>query len=227
MLARIAALAVAVLSWSAVAWLLADSAGVLARGETATLRPPAPPVDPCALREPLPTANDSRCTFELGRPDGAPLVVDLDQRWSGNTLTQWLNVREPDRIDPVHFVFSQTAGVPQPTRILRLFPVRWAGGEEQLVYMVGRCGGTACGTADLIVVGGRPGPPRVLLSWRLGRLADVEVRDPALLLLEGSFPEGSQRPDGMVARRFEWDGTTYALRSFALLPAPTPTPAPR
>jgi len=227
-LLRLTAVAIATLSWSALLVLFADSAGLLAPPATGPAG--AKPVtlgDPCFLREPLPTGNDTRCTFELARSSGRPLVVDLDQQWSGNVLTQWLNVREPGSIDPVHFVFARSAAVPQPTRLIRLFPLRSAGGEDHLVYLLGRCGGTVCPTSDLVVVAPAAGQARTVLSFRLGRLADVEIRDRAVVALEGSFPDGAQRPDAMLARTFVWDGAGYSMREVAKLPPPTPTPTPR
>lgn len=225
---RLASVALASLAWSAAAVLLLDSASLIAPSASTPSAPaPARLDDPCSLREPLPAGNDARCTFELARQGARPLVVDLDQRWSGNVLTQWLNVREPDAIEPVHFFFAQSAGVPQPTRLNRLFPLRPADGEEHLAYVVGRCGGTVCPGADLIVVGRGGGQMRTLLTLRLGRLADVEVRERSLVALEGSFPEGAQRPDAIVARRFVWDGAGYSLREVAKLPPPSPSPTTR
>lgn len=221
-------MAVASLAWGAVAALFVESSGLItpaASGPAASA--PLAVDDPCSLKEPLPAGNDTRCTFELARPGARPLVVELDQRWSGNVLTQWLNVREPDAVEPVHFLFARTAGVPQPTRLNRLFPMRSADGEEHLAYILGRCGGTVCPSSDLIVVGARSGELRTLLSLRLGRLADVEVRERALIALEGSFPEGAQRPDAIVARRFVWDGASYSMREVAKLPPPSPSATPR
>lgn len=221
-------MALATAAWAAVAALLLESSGLIGPSTSAPQAlASVTPSDPCALREPLPTGNDARCTFELVRRGAGPLVVDLDQRWSGNVLTQWLNVRETDALDPVHFVFARTAGVPQPTRVNRLFPLRAGGSDDHLVYVLGLCGGTACPSSDLIVVGGSGGQLRTMLRFRLGRLADVEVRERALVALEGSFPDATGRPDAIVARRFEWDGTAYAMRQFAKLPPPSPAPTPR
>lgn len=225
---RILSVAAASLAWSLVVALFVESSGLIAPAASAPVASvPFAADDPCSLKEPLPAGNDARCTFELARPGARPLVVDLDQRWSGNVLTQWLNVRESGAVDPVHFVFARTASVPQPARLNRLFPVRPADGEEHLVYVLGRCGGAVCPSSDLVVVGSRTGDVRTLLSFRLGRLAGVEVRGRALVALEGSFPDGAQRPDAMVARRFEWDGAGYSMREIAKLPPPSPTPTPR
>jgi hypothetical protein len=226
--ARVAAVAVAAASWSAAAALLVDSSGALApTGGPAPAAAAPAASDPCALREPLSPGNDARCTFELARSGARPLVVDLDQRWSGNVLTQWLNVREPDAVDPVHFVFARTAGVPQPARVNRLFPLRSVDGGEHLVYVVGRCGGTACPSSDLVVVGPSGGQVRTLLTFRLGPLADVEIRERAVVAIDGSFPDGAQRPDAIVARSFAWDGSVYAMREVAKRPPPSPTASPR
>lgn len=224
--ARLAAVGAAALAWAFVAALFIDAAGAGARGNAA----PAEAVafeDPCALREPLRTGSDRRCTFELGRPGARPLVVDLDQQWSGNVLTQWLNVREPGVVEPAHFVFARSAGVPRPARLSRLFALPSADGGEHLVYVLGRCGASVCPSSDLVVIGSSGGELRTLLSLRLGRLADVEVRERAIVALEGWFPEGAQRPEAMVARRFVWDGTGYRVRDLAMRPAPSPTATPR
>lgn len=227
--ARLAAVGAAALAWALVAALFIDAAGVGARGNAAPPAAVAPAAleDPCGLREPLPTGSDRRCTFELGRPGARPLVVDLDQQWSGNVLTQWLNVREPGVVEPVHFVFARGAGVPRPARLNRLLALPSADGGEHLVYVIGRCGASVCPSSDLVVIGPRSGEVRTLLSLRLGRLADVEVRERAIVALEGWFPEGAQRPEAMVARRFVWDGAGYAVRDIAISPAPSPTATPR
>ncbi len=226
--ARVFSVAVASLMWSVVAALFAEATGLFAPVASPPVAPaPLAVDDPCSLKEPLPAGNDTRCSFELARPGTRPLVVDLDQQWSGNVLAQSLNVREPGAVEPVHSVLARTAGVAQPARFNRLFPVRSADGEDHLAYILGRCGGTVCPSSDLIVVGARGGELRTLLNLRLGRLADVEQRERALVALEGSFPEGAQRPDAIVARRFVWDGAAYSMREVAKLPPPSPSPTPR
>ncbi len=223
--ARLIAIALAALTWSALAVVFADTlAG--SRAETASAQVSAALDDPCVLREPLPAGIDARCTFELARPAAQPLVVDLDQRWQGNVLTQWLNVRAPGATEPVHFAYAQSAGA-APARLLRVFPIRSPEGEDHLAYLLGRCGGITCPLSDLVVVADDGGKSRTLLSLRLGALADVQLRGDTLTALEAWFPQGAQRPGGMVARRFAWDGKAYAMRELAMLPAPTPSPSPR
>jgi hypothetical protein len=219
------ALALATAAWAVVASFFVDALDT-GRTESAPTRAAPPAEDPCALREPLPTGTEARCTFELARPGAVPFVVDLDQRWQGNALMQWLNVRPSGSSDAVHFVYAQSTGG-GATRLVRLFPLRTSSGEDHLVYLLGRCGGVTCPTSDLVVVGDDGGKARTLLSLRLGALADAMVRGDTLTAIEAWFPQGAQRPGGMVARRFAWDGAAYAMGELLMLPAPTPTQTPR
>lgn len=95
------------------------------------------------------------------------------------------------------------------------------------MYVTGNCGGTVCGAAELTVVAPVSGRMSTLLTFRLGRLAEVETRERALIALEATFPPGAQRPDAVVARTFVWDGAVYTMRAVAKLDPPSPTPTPR
>jgi hypothetical protein len=205
--------------------IFVDALG-LGRVEPTVAASPVGADDPCALRQPLPIGSDNVCVFQLARAGGRPLLVDLDQRWTGNVLMQWLNVRPSGSADSLHFVYAQTAGA-GTARVLRVFPLRSATGDEHLGYMIGRCGAPACPVSDLVVVGDDGARMRTLLSVRLGGMAEVQLRDDGLTSLEAWFPPGATTPGGFVARRFVWGGAGYTLRDMSMLPPPSPSASPR
>ena len=225
-IARVAP-SLAAIGVAAVAWLLLTAlfVDVLDLGRTeATAASRQRSDDPCALRDPLPVGTDARCFFDLARGGQAPLVVDLDQRWTGNLLVQWLNVRPAGSSDTLHFVYAQNAGTPT-SRLLRLFAVHSATGDDHLGYLIGRCGAPACPLSDLVVVGEDGGRFRSLLNLRLGAFAEVQLQGGGVTALEAWFPAGATAPGGMVARRFGWGGgNAYALRDMSIVPVPTPSP---
>lgn len=171
----------------------------------------APPADPCGLRQLQPVGLDTRCSFALSAGAGRPFTVDLEQRWEGNVLTQWLNIRDGGP-DAAHFLFARGAG-PRPMRVQQLFPVSVPGGNEHLAYLVGLCGAPSCGTAEIWIVGVSDDHIVPLLKLTLGQAAQVALgADGAVVVSETAERLGS----GMqLIRTLRWDDGRYRVEQTA------------
>lgn len=223
--ASVAAVLLAVVSWAAVAALMIEPLVSASRtqGDRAP-DPEGPDPDPCALRQPLPAGTDVRCDFRLARRGKPALLVELDQRWESNALTQRLTIREPGTAEPLHFVFARGAP-PRPSRVHRLFAVAVASGEEHLVYVVGQCGAPACPRSEAVIVGAPEGQISTLLKLTLAGSADVTARsDGAILILDGVIAGRSPSPGTYMARTYRWQDGLYRLERMDVL---SPSPRPR
>lgn len=166
------AVAFAASSWLVAAALFAEP--LVSVPSTTEARTAGRSSDPCALREPQATGTDTRCAFALAVRDRPAFTVDLEQRWEGNVLAQWLNVRAGGP-DAAHFVFARSAG-PRPMRIQQLFTVSRAS-DEHLVYVLGLCGGLSCGASEIWIVAAPDGHIVPHLKLTLGQGAQAALAD--------------------------------------------------
>lgn len=202
-----------------------DWGGLLARGAPTPADAPRPGEDPCALRQPLPAGNETKCDFEILRPGAPPLVVTLDQTWESVTpqaLVQRLRVRAASDGPTLWTVEGRTGLTQAPNRILRLGVIPATPGDEHLVYVTGVCAGVSCGTNDAVVVGWRGGALAELLRVRLAAQADIEVRAGGLTTYEGAGPAPQGRTSPRVARSYAWASDRYVPTATAEVPTPTP-----
>lgn len=209
--ARLAAVLVAALAWSAVVATLAEWSGLFPSRPALT---PSSAVDddPCFLRQPLPVGTDARCEIPLAREDGAPpLAVELVQTWDSTApavLIQHLRLREPGADAPLEDIPARSAATSTPLRFQRLAVVP-AGGSEHLVYVLGACGGVGCGVNDVVVTAWSGRHATVLLRRRIGPLADIGVGEGRITVFDGSGGAAAARSPRM-RRTFVWVGGVYA-----------------
>lgn len=223
--ARLGAVVLAVAAWATVAAVIVDWSGLLPRTGEALAATGRPSEDPCALRQPLPAGNESRCDFPLRRSGSPPLLVQLDQTWESVTpqaLVQRLQVRPAADAPPLLTVEARTGLVPITNRILRLGVILVAPGEEHLVYVTGVCGNVACGTNDAVVVGWSGGALSELLRVRLGSTADIETRDGGVTTFEGAGAAPLGRKSPRIARSYTWSKGRYIATATAEVPTPSP-----
>ncbi|MBU6422743.1 MAG: hypothetical protein KGQ88_01765 [Chloroflexi bacterium] len=226
--ARLLAVSVAVLAWAAVGAILADWSGLLAPRSTAVA---AGPVDDdlCALRQYLPVGNDARCAFPIEQQGGPPLEVELRQTWvrvKPPVLSQHLRVGPPGAASPLVDLTFQSAATAQARRILRLAVVPSGTGEEHLVYVVGQCGGTACGRNEVVIARWVRGRMEELLRRPVGALAEIELAPGRVAVLEGSGRVAGGRFDPRILRTFTWAGDHYVESGFHPFPTPSATSRP-
>lgn len=222
---RLAAVFVATLAWCTVAVLLADWSGLFAPSSTAVAAD-AVDDDLCALRQGLPVGSDARCGFPLRRRDGPPLSVELRQTWVSvkpPVLAQHLSVGISGAAEPLVDVAVQTAATRQPRRVLRLAVVPAGPDEEHLVYVLGDCGGTACGRNDLVIVRWVGQRMEELLRRPLGALAEIELAPGRVTVLEGTGKVVGGHLDPRMQRTFTWTGDRYVESAFHPVPTATPT----
>ena len=212
-LAPAASIALAIIAWAGVGWLVFDAVGgdggaaTRSSAERAAARP-----DPCRLAQPVATGFDRHCDLEI-RGDGGLLEVAFDENWQGSVLTQRVAIGSTS--SPLWSVVARGAPPQGASRITQL-GVTPAEDREHLVYTLGNCAGTVCGIHDVVVVAETAGVIRELHRERLGRAGSFQLLPGRLVLL-----------DGPVERAYGWDGVTYRLIEVRRLPSATPSPSPR
>ncbi|MDE3112275.1 MAG: hypothetical protein KGN00_04300 [Chloroflexota bacterium] len=224
--ARLAAVFVAALAWATVVMLVVEWSGVITARSAVVA---AGPIDDdlCALRQGLPAGQDARCGFPLRQEGGAPVFVELRQTWVSLkptvVLSQHLVVTPAGATSPSLDAGVQTAATKQPQRIIRLAVIPVADAEH-LVYVVGECGGTACGRNELVIARWVSGRMQELLRRPLGALAEIELGPSRVTTLEGTGKLVGQQLDPRMQRTFTWAGDRYVESAFHAVPTATPTP---
>ncbi len=215
----------AALAWSAIAVVLGDWAGLLPTELVASASAAPFSDDPCALRQFLPVGNDARCEFALARAGRGPLSVELVQTWASTNpavLIQRLRVREQDARTSLMEIEWHSADTLVPRRVLRLAAVPSRGGEDHLVWMVGNCGGTACGLNDLTIVRWEGTRLDETLRRRFGTQAEIALDEGGLTVFDGSGRGVGAGFVPRVSRRFAFVGGVYV--QLATDPVPTIPP---
>jgi len=208
-----ASVALAIIVWAWLGWLTFDAAGASRGAATAsTAGQPIARPDPCRLVQPVATGFDRHCDLEF-RGDGGLLEVAFDESWQGTVLTQRVAIGSPS--SPLWSVIARGAPAQSASRITQL-GVMPAGEGEHLVYTLGNCAGTVCGSHDVVVVGEGSGSIRELHRERLGRAGSFELRA-GLLVLQ----------DGPLERAYTWDGAVYRLIEVRRVSPSTASPSPR
>ncbi len=223
--AGLATVFAAAFAWSSVAVVLGDWAGLVPAGGAASASAAWLPDDPCALRQLLPVGNDARCEFTLARAGKSSLSVELVQSWASTTpavLIQRLRVREGDAQKPLMEIEWRTADTLVPRRVLRLAPIPTPGGEDHLLWMVGNCGGTACGLNDLTIVRWEGAGLGEILRRRFGTQAEIGLDEDGLTVFDGSGRGVGPGFIPRVSRRFAFVGGVYV--QLATDPVPTLPP---
>jgi hypothetical protein len=224
-LARLATVFVAAFAWSTVAVLLGGWAGLVPSDDAVSAAPADIADDPCALRGSLPPGTEARCEFPLARKGKRPLSVELRQSWQETTpptLIQDLWVRDPATGAIAMTVEWRGAGVYPAGRILRLTPLPGPEGTESLLWMVGNCGGMACGVNDLTVASWDGSREERLLLRRFGSTAEIQLEGGGLTVFDGAGRGVGAGFSPRMSRRFALVSGVYVQLSTE--PVPTLPP---
>lgn len=204
--ARVLAVAFAACAWIVVGAIAVDELGGGVAAEHAAA---ARSTDPCSLREPLGVGTDVRCAFQLARAEGSPFAVDLDQRWEANVLVQRLSVRD-GAAHPLYALATRSAG-PQASRLQRLFAVPGGDGTEHLAFVLGLCGGLACGASEVWILDPVAGGVAPLAKLAVAQSPVVDLRaDGTLEVVESADRLGIGT---LLIRTLRWEGGHYRVES--------------